>query len=88
MDPLARRVALRWAFKYVPKETKQHHVERVRDLIRQHTGLSKTLAEGIADAFVRGRDVNGLSVQKSWPIQNSVVHGPNGTFDLESAPND
>jgi hypothetical protein len=88
MDPLARRVALRWAFKYVPKEKKQHRVERVRDLIRQNTGLSKTLAEGIADAFVRGRDVNGLSVQKSWPIQNSIVHGPNGKFDLESVPED
>jgi hypothetical protein len=82
MDPLTRRVALRWAFRYVPKETKEHRVENLRNLILEHTGLSKGLAEGIADAFIRGRDVNGLSIQKSWPIQNSIVHGPNGTFDL------
>jgi hypothetical protein len=86
MDPLAQRVADRYlrSFKYVPKETKQHKVERLTDIIRTHTGLSKRQAESIADAHIRGRDVDGLAVQKSWPIQNGIIHGPNRTVDLKT----
>lgn len=90
MDPLARRVANRFlrSFKYVPKETKEHKVERVRDLIRQHTGLSKSMAEAIADAHVRGREVERLALQKSWPIESGAIHGPHGTFELSKLPVD
>ena len=84
MDPLARRVALLWAFKYEPKEKKQHKVDKLRALIHQNTGLSKNQSEAIADAFVRGREVDRLAVQKSLPIQNGIIHGPTGTYDLNT----
>lgn len=86
MDPLARRVALRWAFKFVPKEKKEHKVERVRDAIRDGTGLSKSQSEAIADAYVRGRDVERLALQKNWPVENGVITGPNGTLELSALP--
>ncbi len=86
MDPIARRVALRWAFKFVPKETKQHKVERVRDVIREQTGLSKGQSEAIADAYVRGRDVARLALQKAWPIENGAITGPSGTLELTALP--
>ncbi len=73
---------MKHAYKFVPKEKKQHKVDRLADIIRKHTGLSKGQAEAIADAHVRGRDVDGLAVQKSWPIQNGIIHGPNGVADL------
>jgi hypothetical protein len=90
MDPLARRVADRFlrSFKYVPKETKEHKVERARDVIRQHTGLSKSMAQAIADAFVRGREVERLALQKKWPIENGAIHGPTGMLDLDKLPVD
>jgi len=75
------------AFKYVPKETKQHKVERVRDLIREHTGLSKGQSEAIADAHIRGREVERLALQKNWPIENGVITGPSGTLELSVLPN-
>lgn len=86
MDPAARRVALRWAFKYVPKEKKEHKVERIRDEIRERTGLSKGQSEAIADAYVRGRDVERLALQKSWPIENGTITGPSGTIELSALP--
>jgi hypothetical protein len=86
MDPLARRVALRWAFKFVPKEKKEHKVERVREEIRQHTGLSKGQSEAIADAYVRGRDVDRLALQKNWPVEHGTITGPSGTLELSALP--
>jgi hypothetical protein len=86
MDLIARRVALRWAFKHVPKETKEHKVERVRDVIREKTGLSKTQSEAIADAYVRGRDVERLALQKNWPIENGTITGPSGSLELSTLP--
>lgn len=86
MDPIARRVALRWALKYVPKETKQHKVERVMKLIRDKTGLSKGTSEAIADAYVRGREVERLALQKNWPITNGIIQGPGGHLKLDEIP--
>jgi hypothetical protein len=89
MDPLTPRVVRRYlAFKHQPKETKEHKVERVRDLIRQHTGLSKGQAEAIADAHVRGREVERLAIQKSWPIEHGAIKGPSGTLELSKLPKD
>jgi hypothetical protein len=70
------------AFKYVPKETKQHKAERVSQYIRDVTGLQKGTAYAIADAFVRGRDVNRLSVPKGWPVEEGVITGPNGSMPI------
>lgn len=86
MNPLVRRVALRWAFKYVPKETKQHKVDRIMKMIRDETGLSKGLSEQIADAYVRGRNLEQLALQKNWPIQHGAVEGPNGKLELSKLP--
>ena len=72
------------AFKYVPKETKGHKAERVSDHIRKVTGLPPGLSDSIADAFVRGRDVNMLAVPKSWPIDRGVIEGPKGNLSLDS----
>ena len=86
MDPIARRVALRWAYKYVPKETKQRKVEKIRELIKQHTGLSKSQAEAIADAYVRGRNIEQLALQKSWPVEHGKIKGPTGELALDMLP--
>lgn len=80
MDPLARRVA----FKYVPKEKKLHKIDRLMKVIRDATGVSKGLAEDIADAVVRGRDLRALSIQKDWPVEDGTLTGPDGQLDLGS----
>jgi len=81
MDPLAAKIA----FKYEQKEKKEHKVERLTKQLRDATGLSKGQAEAICDAFVRGRDVNRLAVQKNWPVEDGIVTGPNGSrFDLRN----
>ena len=86
MDPLARRVALRWSFKYQPKEKKEHKVDRVRDMIREQTGLSKGQATDIADADGRGRDVERLAIQKNWPLEDGAITGPSGKIELSALP--
>ncbi len=86
MDPLTPRVLQRLAFKYVPKETKESKVERVMRAIREATGLSKGMSEAIADALVRGREVERLALQKNWPIEGGVVQGPSGQVELSRLP--
>ncbi len=84
MDPLTPRVVQRHlqSFKYQPKETKQHKVERLTKVVRDATGLSKSRAEEIVDAAIRGRDVQGLALQKGWAIKDGVIEGPSGTIAL------
>lgn len=82
MDPLATRIANRFAFKYEPKESKQSKVDRIMRLIRDETGVSRGVATDIADAVVRGRDVSGLAIQKGWPIVDDAIDGPQGTLGL------
>lgn len=85
MDPIVFRVARRFlGFKYEPKETKQHKVEKLQRAMRDATGLSGGMSEAIADAWVRGREVDRLALQKNWPVENGVVEGPKGTFDLKT----
>jgi hypothetical protein len=87
---LIQRVASRYqavstdrlAFKYEPKETKQHKAERVGDSIRETTGLQKGLSNAIADAFVRGRDISLLATPKDWPIERGVIVGPKGKMPV------
>ena len=81
---IADRVANRFveSLKFHPKETKQHKVERLRDEIREATGISKGQAEDIADAIIRKRDLDALGRQKKWPVNDEgLVEGPKGTFD-------
>jgi hypothetical protein len=83
MSSIAERVARRfWAFKYEPKEKKQTKVDRIMRVIRDRTGVSRGVAEAIADALVRGREVNRLAIQKGWPIQDDDIIGPQGTLAL------
>ena len=83
MDPLAFRVAERFSFKYDHKETKVNRVVRLTSELRKKTGLSRSMAEAIVDAIVRGRDVEGLAIQKNWPIGDGIVRGPSGEVRLE-----
>ncbi len=77
MDDIARRVA----FKY--KEKKQTKVDRLSKEIREATGVSKTMAADIADAVVRGRDLEALARQKGWTMDDDgKLEGPNGSLDL------
>jgi len=75
----------RLAFKYTPKESKKSKVDRLMKLIKEQTGLGRKVAEDIADAIVRGRDVLRLAIQKSWPMVDGVIEGPQGTMPLEQA---
>ena len=81
---LARKVAARYAFKYQPKETKQHKVERLTKVIRDLTGLGRGTAEDIADAVVRNRDLKALALQKGWPVsEQGALEGPKGSVALK-----
>ncbi len=51
-------------------------------LIRERTGLSRGLAENIADAVVRNREVERLAIQKGWPIEGGEIIGPEGSMDV------
>lgn len=83
MAPQPETVVRRFlAFKFDHKEKKQKRVERLRDHIRDQTGISKGQAEDIADAILRKRDLDALGRQKSWPVNDQGhVEGPKGTFD-------
>lgn len=86
---IAFRVAARYmrAFKYGPKETKQHRVDKLADTIRDATGVSRGIAEAIADAIIRGRDWLSLRFPKNWPIDDAgVLEGPRGTLNLNGLP--
>jgi len=79
-----RAIALRVAFRYVPKEKKKAKVERLWKHIRQETGVSKAVAEAIANTLVRsGRNIETLAYQKGWPIEDGVIVGPSGRLGVQ-----
>ena len=80
----AKRLASRYrqSFKYEPKESKKSKVEKLMHVIREATGISKGMAEDIADAIVRGREVLRLALQKSWPIEDGQIVGPKGSIAI------
>jgi len=83
---IARKIATRFreSFKYDPKETKEHKAEKIAKKIREATGLSKGISEAIADAFVRGRELARLALQKGWPLEGDLIEGPAGTLSLDA----
>jgi hypothetical protein len=84
METIAQRVVRRFtAFKYEPKEKKKSKVDRLSKLIREKTGLSNSQAQNIADAIVRGRDVETLARQKSLPVEDGKIEGPKGTITVD-----
>lgn len=84
---VARYLASKEAFKYEPKESKKSKVEKLMKTIHSVVGVSKGVAEAIADAFVRGRDLTALTLQKGWPIEvdGTSIEGPRGSLDLAQA---
>ena len=84
MSTITERVAQRFTqgFKHEPKESKQNKVDRLMRFIREHTGVSRSVGENIADAIVRGRDVAGLALMKGWPIDDGAIVGPSGTLEI------
>ncbi len=79
-DRVAKRFIL--GFKFEPKEKKQNKVDRIMRAIRDRTGISRGVAEEIADAVVRGREVARLAIQKGWPLDGDEIIGPQGTLAL------
>jgi len=84
---LPERVVARYqkqAFKYEPKESKKTRVEKLMRAIYDAIGVSKGVAEDIADAFIRHRDLAALALQKGWGIEvdGTKLDGPRGTLDL------
>jgi len=80
VDPLAQRVALRFRDQRGP--SKKHRVDQLWRYIRDATGLGRSMAEDIANAFIRGRDVERLAQQKRWPLENGILEGPTGQLAL------
>ena len=84
METIAQRIVRRFtAFKYEPKEKKKSKVDRLSKLIREKTGLSNSQAQNIADAIVRGRDVETLARQKGLPVEDGKIEGPKGTITVD-----
>lgn len=85
---ISRRIVARFlspnlAFKYAPKESKKSKVERLRKHIVNMTGIGRAVAEDIADAFLRNRDLRSLRIQKSWPMdEDGCISGPLGKLHL------
>lgn len=82
MTDSASRVLRRFSFKFEDKEKKQTKVDRLSRRIRGETGLSRGVSGDIADAIVRGREVERLAIQKGWPVENGVITGPEGEMNL------
>ena len=83
METIAANVVRRFtALKYVPKEKKKNKVERVSKLIREKTGLSNKQCDAIADALVRGRDLEALALQKNLPVEGGKIEGPKGSLTV------
>ena len=86
MTTVEERIVRRFlAFKYQPKEKKKAKVDRLMRFIRDETGESRGVATEIADAIVRGRDVERLALQKGWPLDGSKIIGPQGDLSVERA---
>ena len=80
MDPIAKKVALRFRDQRGP--SKQTRVKDLTKRIHSATGISKGIAGQIADAVIRGRDVERLAPQKRWPLENGVIDGPSGQLNV------
>lgn len=77
-------IARRVAFRYEQKESKKHKVARLAKAIREATGISKGLAADIADAVIRGRNVDALAMQKGWPLNDrGEVEGSRGSLSFD-----
>lgn len=94
MKPVDREMALRvasrfmTAFKYQPKEKKKSKVDRLTKFIREKTGLGRGQAQDIADAIVRGRNLEALALQKSWPVEDGQIEGSKGSLSLTEVRNE
>lgn len=84
METIVQNVVRRFvALKYVPKEKKKNKAERLAKFIREKTGLSNAHAQGIADAIVRGRDLEALALQKNLPVEGGKIEGPKGSISVD-----
>ena len=80
---VGRYFLAREAFKYEPKESKRTKLERLRKFITKATGIGRKVAEDIADAILRNRDLLRLSVQKNWPMnEEGFIEGVHGALHI------
>jgi hypothetical protein len=82
-SPISIRILKRFSLKYIPKETKRSKVDRLAKIIREATGISKSQAVDIAEAVVRKRDLEALTLQKGLPIEDGIIVGPKGLLPVE-----
>jgi hypothetical protein len=73
----------RLSFRYQPKESKESKIDRLTHLITKVTGIGRRIAEDIADAIIRNRNLLQLAVQKHWPMnEEGFVEGPHGALHI------
>jgi len=73
----------RLAFKYQPKESKKSKVTRLSKFIRDQTGVGRGVAEDMADAVIRKRNLEALASQKGWPVEGTTIEGPKGKLSFK-----
>lgn len=72
------------AFRYEPKESKQSKIRRLMRMISDYTGIGRRIAEDIADAIIRNRNLLALAVQKNWPMnEEGMIEGPHGILSVD-----
>lgn len=64
------------------KKSRDKQARELRDRIAKATGISNSKALEIAEAAVRGRNLDALSRQKSWPVEWDAIVGPVGIMPL------
>lgn len=80
---VGRYFLAREAFRYEPKESKKSKIDRLRNFISKATGVGRRVAEDIADAVIRNRDLLRLAVQKGWPMnEEGFIEGVHGALHI------
>lgn len=64
------------------KKSRDKQARELRDKIVSRTGISNTKALEIAQDAVRGRNLEALARQKSWPVSWGRIEGPSGDMPL------
>jgi hypothetical protein len=79
--------AQKLAFRYQQKTQKKTLIAKLIQFLRDATGIGRGVAEDIASAVVRGRELARLALQKGWPVDEAgYVVGPKGRYPLANLP--
>lgn len=64
------------------KKSRDKKARQLRDKIVSRTGISNSKAFEIAIDALRGRNLEALARQKSWPVSWGRIEGPLGDMPL------